>query len=119
MSEEQLGQPDSLSPPPTGPAPGAPVWMAIRRLDAWSVGRINGVTGAIMGLIIGGLYGIVLVIVAVVSGEGGMAIAGVAVAIGAPVFYGVVGLLGGAFGAWLYGVVAKWVGPIRWEVEVE
>jgi len=67
MSENPPEQPES-GPPPTGPASGAPVWIALKRLDAWSVGRINGVMGAAMCLILGGLYGIVLVVAAVVTG---------------------------------------------------
>ena len=42
---------------------------------------------------------------------------GVGFAIFAPIMYGVMGFLVGVIGAFLYNVVAKWVGGIEVEVE--
>ena len=34
-----------------------------------------------------------------------------------PIFYGIMGFVGGLLSAWLYNIVAKWVGGIEIETE--
>jgi hypothetical protein len=42
---------------------------------------------------------------------------GIAMAIGMPILYAVMGFIFGVIGAWLYNVIAKWLGGIQVEVE--
>ncbi len=118
---------DAPSPPtssPDAPADGTPSapgrrWIALRRIDPWSAGKVQGVLGVATGVLIGVIYGIGFLIMGAVQGEPGMAVAGLGIMVGAPVLNGVMSLLFGALFAWLYGIVADWVGPVRWEIEFE
>ena len=49
--------------------------------------------------------------------RGLFAFVGVGMAIAAPIFYGVIGFIGGVLSAALYNLFAKWVGGIEVEVE--
>jgi hypothetical protein len=42
---------------------------------------------------------------------------GIAMAIGMPILYAVMGFIIGVIGAWLYNVIANWIGGIQVEVE--
>jgi hypothetical protein len=43
---------------------------------------------------------------------------GVGLAVFMPIFYGVLGFIGGAIGALLYNLIAKWVGGFELELEI-
>lgn len=112
-------RPPGAGAPSASARPGEVRWVALKRWDVWSVGKVQGVLMAAMGIIIGLIYGVIFVIMGLAQGEPTLALAGMGFLVGAPVAYGVIGLLGGALFAWLYGIVADWVGPIRWEMELE
>jgi uncharacterized membrane protein (DUF485 family) len=42
---------------------------------------------------------------------------GIAMTIGMPILYAVMGFIMGVIGAWFYNVIAKWIGGIQVEVE--
>ena len=42
---------------------------------------------------------------------------GIAMAIGMPILYAVMGFIIGVIGAWLYNIIANWIGGIQVEVE--
>ncbi len=90
----------------------------IKRIDPFSLGKIYGLTGAVVGLVIGILLSIVHMIVGAAAGEiaalsslfGGMAFLLV------PIFYGIVGFLGGIIAGIIYNICASWVGGIKIEL---
>lgn len=86
-----------------------------------------------LGKILAALYGLaallfipVFVLVALIgvaapgsSGKAAMTslFLGVGMCIAMPVFYAVMGFLIGVIGAWIYNLLAKWIGGIQFEVE--
>jgi hypothetical protein len=102
--------------------------MTIRRLGVFSVAKIEGLLLFVMGLIIGVIYGLVFMIfgAAITSlapsgdqamGGVGSIIAGIVIMIAVPIFYGVLGFIGGAIGALIYNLAAGVVGGIKIELE--
>src|SRR5437016_3938037 len=96
--------------------------MIIRRVDALSVGKVLGCLYFLLGLIIGGLFSL-MSLVGVAAG-GGLRRAGlpellfgIGSVIVFPVFYGVIGLVGGLISGTLYNVVASVVGGIEIELQ--
>jgi hypothetical protein len=95
--------------------------MIVRSIGVWSAARLYGALTAAMGLIFG-------VIVALVStlGAGLAAVEdgpvwmsgmfGVGAIIILPIFYGVMGLVGGAITAVLYNIFANIVGGVEMDV---
>jgi hypothetical protein len=81
----------------------------VRRIGVMSVGKIILVT---YGLI-AGVFGVLLAIVTAFT-EGPLA--ALAVLIGVVIIYPLIGFLSGIFGAWLYNLVAGWVGGIKIEL---
>jgi hypothetical protein len=103
--------------------------MTIRRVGILSVAKIQGFLMLVIGLIIGVIYGLIFMIFGAAMsslaprGEG-QAIGGVGtIAIGLvmmvviPIFYGLMGFIGGAIGASIYNVAAGFVGGIRIDLE--
>lgn len=93
---------------------------SLRSIDVLSCGKVMGIFHACVGLL-----AIPLVLIAAVAsagsqqGLGALGIIGLIVlALFMPVFYGVLGFLFGALGAWLYNAIACRQGGIRIELKV-
>jgi hypothetical protein len=98
--------------------------LTIKRLDAVSVAKLSATIYAILGLIIGGLVSIVAILGAVIplsDDDQGARVLGIFFGVGAviffPVFYGVIGFIGGLIMAGLYNLVAPRVGGVWCDVE--
>ena len=99
--------------------------VVIRRFGVVSTGKIMGLLYAILSLFVAIPYGLILILAGAAGGGGpggggaGGAIAGVGVCLvfGLPIFYGVVGFLGGMLTAAVYNALAAWVGGIDMELE--
>lgn len=93
--------------------------MKIKRIEPISLSKVLGIVYALIGLIIGALITIgALLGTAASSGNklGGL-VFGVGAIIVIPIFYGVLGLIGGFIAAWFYNLASEWVGGIEMEVE--
>lgn len=96
--------------------------MELKRIEPWSAAKISGAINAAMGVIVGMLFALGSMIGGLVgqgAEEGALfgAVFGVGAVIVLPVFYGVIGLVAGALGAWLYNVFAGVVGGIELQLE--
>lgn len=95
--------------------------MIIRRVDALSVGKVLGCLYFLLGLIAGGFVTLFSMLGLLAGGprRGGPGdmLFGVAAVIVIPVFYGVIGLIGGLISGALYNVVASVVGGIEIELQ--
>ena len=95
--------------------------MVIRKVGVWSVARMYGALSAGIGLLVG--LGIALASAVGLSLAQGDQPGFVAAAMGVgavvilPIFYGVMGVCGGAIGAALFNVVSGVVGGVSIEVE--
>lgn len=103
--------------------------MTIRRVGVLSAAKIQGLLMAAFGLIIGVIYGLFFIVFgaamssigprgegAGIGGAGSIGI-GVVMMIMIPIFYGVIGFIGGAIGALIYNAVAGFVGGLKIELE--
>lgn len=101
--------------------------LRIRKLGIFSVAKIYAAIMLVISLLISIPYGLIVMIFgaamlrqggdAGMIGGGGSIIVGLLVMIGIPIFYGVIGFIGGAIGALLYNLFAGMVGGIEIEVE--
>lgn len=99
--------------------------LTIRRLGVLSVAKIQGAIALVFGLIIGVIYGLIIMLfgAALMSqsrgAAGGSIILGLLAMIGIPIFYGIIGFIGGAISALIYNMAAGIAGGIEIEVEGE
>jgi hypothetical protein len=103
--------------------------MTIRRFSVFSVAKLQGLLAFVIGLLIGVIYGLIFMIFgAAISsmmpqsenqaiGGVGSIVGGLVIMIAIPVFYGILGFIGGAIGALVYNLAAGIVGGIRFELE--
>jgi hypothetical protein len=101
--------------------------VQIRRMGVFSCAKIYSITLAAMGLIVGVIYGLIFMVVggAMMAGGGrdsGTAgasslVIGLVMMIAIPVFYGIIGFIGGIIGALVYNVAAGVVGGLELELE--
>ena len=103
--------------------------MTIRRFNVFSVAKIQGFLGFVIGLLIGVVYGLVFMIFgAAISslapqgdsqamGGVGAIVIGLIIMIAVPIFYGILGFIGGAIGALVYNLAAGVVGGLKFELE--
>ena len=98
--------------------------MVVKRIDAMSLARISGVLYAAIGLVVGGIVAIFAMLGSAMgdSSELGMGVMGgmfmgVGAVIFMPVFYGLMGFVGGLICALLYNVLARGMGGVRIDVE--
>jgi len=108
---------------PAGQAGYSTRMMQIKKIEPLSAGKLLGAIYAIMGLFIGGIFTLLALLGAAVGGGGGDAalgslIGGIGAIVLMPLFYGVLGFIGGIIGAFIYNVVAGMVGGISLEIEV-
>ncbi|HEY8551810.1 MAG TPA: hypothetical protein VIL35_17765 [Vicinamibacterales bacterium] len=99
--------------------------MRITRVGAVSVAKISGLLYALGGLIIGAMFALI----SIAGGAASMAAdepdamaggwlfgMGIGAIIVFPVFYGLIGAIGGLIGAWLYNLVAGVIGGVEIEL---
>jgi hypothetical protein len=103
--------------------------MTIRRFSIFSVAKIQGLLAFVIGLLIGVLYGLFFMMfgafISTLAPGGnnqtmrgvGSIVGGLIIMIAVPVFYGILGFVGGAIGALVYNVAAGVVGGVRFELE--
>ena len=99
--------------------------MILRHVGPMSAAKINGILCALMGLIIGFFWSAGALLIGTFAGglgdlpEGGMfaALFGVGAIIFLPLFYGVAGFVAGLITAWLYNLIAGWIGGIEVEFD--
>jgi hypothetical protein len=101
--------------------------VQIKRMGIFSCAKIYSITLAAMGLIIGVIYGLIFMVVggAMMAGGGRQSgtagasslVIGLVMMIAIPVFYGVIGFIGGLIGALVYNVAAGVVGGLELELE--
>ena len=102
--------------------------MTIRRFGVISVAKMYGLLMFIFGIIIGVIYGLILIVFGAAmsamgpgreAAAGGVStvVMGVAMMIGVPLFYGVLGFIMGAIGALIYNAVAGIIGGVKFELE--
>jgi hypothetical protein len=102
--------------------------MTIKRFGVFSVAKMYGLLAFVFGLIIGVIYGLIFILMgasmaslapreeATIGGLSTVAI-GVVMMIGIPIFYGVLGFIGGIIGALIYNATAGIVGGVKFELE--
>jgi len=95
----------------------------LKRIGVLSCGKMMGVLYALLGLIIGAVFSLLSFVGAmagVASGEK-EAVFGLLLGVGAililPIFYGVIGFLGGLLTSFLYNIVAGIVGGVELHLE--
>jgi hypothetical protein len=97
--------------------------MVIRRIEPISAAKVQGVLGAVIGLLIGACFTLLALAfggLAAASDEGaGAGIVGMLMGAGAiiilPIFYGIFGFIGGLIWAFLYNLAAKFTGGLEIE----
>jgi hypothetical protein len=98
--------------------------MVVSKIGALSLGKVMGVTYALLGLLIGGCFALISLagagLASQAGGEDAPAFLGAMFGVGAviflPIFYGVMGFIGGLIGAVLYNVVAGMIGGVELDV---
>ncbi|MGH9874681.1 MAG: hypothetical protein ACRD9S_19660 [Pyrinomonadaceae bacterium] len=103
--------------------------MTIRRFSVFSVAKIQGFLAFVIGLLIGVIYGLVVMIFGAaisslapqadsqaMTGVGAIVL-GLVIMIAVPIFYGILGFIGGAIGALVYNLAAGVVGGLKFELE--
>lgn len=102
--------------------------MVIRKVGVLSLGKLMAVMYAGIGLVLGGLYALFAVLgggaMMAMGGEsdsalgGGMMIGmGLAAIVIAPIFYGLLGFIGGIISAFFFNLAAKYTGGLDLEVQ--
>src|SRR5215208_2341278 len=101
--------------------------VQIKRVGVFSCAKMYSITLAAVGIIIGVIYGLLFMVVggAMMAGGGrdsGAAgasslVIGLIMMIAIPVFYGIIGFIGGLIGGLVYNVAAGVVGGLELELE--
>jgi len=103
--------------------------MTIRRFSVFSVAKIQGLLAFVIGLLIGIMYGLFFMILGGFMSSlaprgdsqalGGVSsvVVGLIFMIVIPVFYGILGFIGGLIAALVYNLAAGVVGGVRFELE--
>ena len=89
----------------------------VQRVGVAQLAKIMGVLYLVIGIVIGVCFYLFSSLIPSSSMTPGFHMGGIAALIVIPVFYGLLGCLGGAFMAWLYNLVAGWVGGLEFDVE--
>lgn len=97
--------------------------MELRRIGPLSAGKVLGAMGFIMGLLVGLFTIIVSMATSAFFGDffedSSMlsSIFGIGSLLVMPFIYGIIGFLQGLIGAWLYNLIAQFLGGIRLELQ--
>ena len=91
----------------------------LKRIGVMSFAKLQAVVGLIVGLIYGIIVGLIFAPFAFLGGGQGALLAelGILSIVVFPVFFAFLGFVGGAVGAFLYNLVAGWIGGIEIEFE--
>ena len=94
--------------------------VTIKRLGVWSVARVSAAVYGFFGLIAGAIFTAASLFGSLFAGmDGSDALPGLIFGIGAivafPIFYGLMGMIGGALTAFIYNLVAGAVGGVEIE----
>ena len=89
----------------------------MKRFGALSCAKIGLVLYGLIGLVTGIFFFLIGIISAALGHPPDNWLFGIGGLIIWPIFYGLIGLIGGAIMAWLYNVVASWVGGIEMQFE--
>lgn len=98
--------------------------MELKSIGVLSCGKVMGILYAVLGLIFGGLFSMFALIGLAFQpgGSGGDAVAGLVFGIGAvlflPIFYGMIGFIGGLIMAFLYNLIARYTGGLELQIEM-
>ncbi len=97
--------------------------MVIKRVSPVSAGKVMGLLGLLLGLVIGAIVSLAALVIgsaAVAGDEPGGAFVGMLFGVGAivilPLFYGCVMFVGGLIQAALYNVAARFTGGVQVDV---
>jgi hypothetical protein len=102
--------------------------LRIRKLGILSVAKIESLVMLVMSLLIAIPYGLIVIVYSLfgagmVGGDaalaigGGGVVLGLALMVGIPITYGIIGFIAGAISALVYNIFAGMVGGIEMEVE--
>ena len=92
--------------------------LVLKKLGVMSVAKISAIIYGIFGLIAGIAIAVMGSAFGAMAGFGGLGAAfGILMIIIMPIFYGIIGFVAGAIFAWLYNVIARWVGGIEMNFE--
>jgi len=103
--------------------------MTVRHVGVFSLAKMQGLLGFIIGLIIGVIYGLIVMLFGAAMSSlaprgdaqamGGIStiVVGLIIMIAFPVFYGILGFIGGAIGGFVYNIAAGIVGGIELDLE--
>ena len=98
--------------------------MVIKRIDPMSCAKVSGLLYAVIGLLIGACVSLVMMSIGSFVPQDEAPAAGfISMMFGAgaivilPIFYGVLGFIGGAIVAFGYNVIAGWAGGLQIEVQ--
>ena len=103
--------------------------MTVRRVGVLSLAKIQGLIMFVIGLIIGVIYGLIIILLGATMSSlaprsesqamGGISsvVVGLLIMIGAPIFYGILGFIGGAIASFVYNIAAGIVGGIKLDLE--
>jgi len=86
----------------------------LKKLGVLSVAKISAVSTAIFGLIAGIFIALLGTAIGALAGSAGVGAGmGVFAIIALPIIYGVLGFISGAVGAFLYNIIAGWIGGVE------
>jgi len=98
--------------------------MILKRIGPLSLAKVCGIIYVVVGFIVGGfvsLFALMGVFANSMMNEGPGAFLGLFFGVGAiiilPIFYGVLGFIGGALMAWLYNIFAGLVGGVELDLQ--
>jgi len=92
----------------------------VKRIGVWSYAKIATIIMAIFGLI-NGIY--MAIVISLLGTRASAAVDPLTLSLGAfviiifPIIFAIMGFVGGIIGAWLYNMIAKWVGGVKIEFE--
>ena len=92
----------------------------VKRIGVWSYARMATIIMALFGLI-NGIYTAILLASFGVNSKGmfdplTLSLGPLAIIL-FPIIFAILGFIGGIIGAWLYNLIAKWVGGVKIEFE--
>ena len=103
----------------TEPQFASPRTRRLRRIAPVSLGKILGVMYALMGLIFLPFFALASLFAVHAPGHDAAPMMGLSLvfALLMPIFYGVAGFIFGVLSAWVYNLLAGWIGGIELEIE--
>jgi uncharacterized protein (DUF697 family) len=95
-------------------------FTTIRRFGVFSVGKTMGAVYALIGLVLGAIFALFSLFGASLARDSGGGLAGALFGVGSiilfPIFYGLIGFLGGLLGSAIYNFIAGATGGIEMEL---